>query len=185
MIKLVYKETQKKMESTVDALITEFGMIRTGRASVTLLDGIKVEYYNAITPLNQMATISVPESRLLVIQPWDPSTLSNIERAILKSDLGLNPSNDGKVIRLAIPMLTEERRKQLVKLVKNIAEESRISVRNARRESNEKLKKMEKEKDITEDEYHNGLKDIQKLTDDFIARVDEILLNKEKEIMEV
>ena len=138
-----------------------------------------------MTPLNQMANISVPEARLLVIQPWDPTTLQNIEKAILKSDLGLNPSNDGKVIRLSIPMLTEERRKQLVKIVKNIAEESRISIRNTRRDSNEKLKTMEKNKEITEDEYHTGLKDIQRLTDDFIARVDEVLENKEKEIMEV
>lgn len=185
MIKSLHKETQSRMESAVNALAHELGTIRTGRASVSLLDGIKVDYYNTITHLNQMSTISVPESRLLVIQPWDPSSLSNIEKAILKSDLGLNPTNDGKVIRLAIPMLTEDRRKQLVKVVKNMAEESRISVRNARRDSNEKLKNMEKEKEITEDECHSGLKDIQKLTDDFIAKVDEILDKKEKEIMEV
>ena len=185
MIKSLHKETQSRMESAVNALAHEFGTSRTGRASVSLLDGIRVDYYNTITPLNQMATISVPESRLLVIQPWDPSSLANIEKAILKSDLGLNPTNDGKVIRLAIPMLTEDRRKQLVKVVKNIAEESRISIRNARRDSNERLKSMEKEKDITEDEYHSGLKDIQKLTDDFIAKVDEILNKKEEEIMEV
>lgn len=185
MIKSLNKETEGKMEAALEALSHELGTIRTGRASPSLLDGIKVEYYNTMTPLHQMANISVPEARLLVIQPWDPSTLQGIEKAILKSDLGLNPSNDGKVIRLAIPMLTEERRKQLVKIVKNIAEESRISIRNTRRDSNEKLKTMEKNKEITEDEHHTGLKDIQKLTDDYIARVDVILENKEKEIMEV
>jgi ribosome recycling factor len=185
MIKTVHKETEKMMESAINALTHEFGTIRTGRASISLLDNIKVEYYHALTPLNQMTTISIPEPRLMVIQPWDPSTLPNIEKAILKSDIGLTPSNDGKVIRLSIPMLTEERRKQLVKVVKKIAEESRTSIRNARRESNEKLKKMEKDKEITEDDYHNGLKDIQKLTDDYIARADEFLERKEKEIMEV
>ncbi|MBN2372343.1 ribosome recycling factor [bacterium] len=185
MIKSLHKETQNRMESAVNATMHEFGTIRTGRASVSLLDGIKVDYYNTVTPLNQMSTISIPEPRLMVIQPWDPSILSGIEKAILKSDLGLNPTNDGKVIRLAIPMLTEERRKQLVKVVKNMAEESRISIRNARRDSNEKLKNMEKDRQITEDEYHNGLKEIQKLTDEFIAKVDEILEKKEKEIMEV
>ena len=185
MIKSLRKETKEKMELAIEALSHEFGMIRTGRASASLLDGIKVEYYNTLTPLNQVATISVPEPRLIVIQPWDPSTLANIEKAILKSDLGLNPSNDGKVIRLSIPMLTEDRRKQLVKVVKNIAEESRISIRNSRRDSNEQLKKMEKDKQITEDDYHNGLKEIQTLTDEYIARVDELLVNKEKEIMEV
>ncbi|MGA1791179.1 MAG: ribosome recycling factor, partial [bacterium] len=157
MIKSLHKETKEKMDMAIEAISHEFGSIRTGRASASILDGIKVDYYNTLTPLNQMATISVPEPRLIVIQPWDPSALANIEKAILKSDLGLNPSNDGKVIRLAIPMLTEERRKQLVKVVKNMAEESRISIRNTRRDSNEKLKKMEKDKEITEDDYHNGL----------------------------
>jgi ribosome recycling factor len=185
MIKKLHKETKEKMDLAIDALSHEFGTIRTGRASASILDSIKVEYYNALTPLNQMSTISVPEPRLIVIQPWDPSTLPNIEKSILKSDLGLNPTNDGKVIRLSIPMLTEERRIQLVKVVKNIAEECRISIRNSRRDSNEKLKKMEKEKQITEDEYHNGLKEIQNLTDDYIGKVDELLTNKEKEIMEV
>jgi len=185
MIKLLHKETKEKMDMAIEAISHEFGSIRTGRASASILDGIKVDYYDTFTPLNQMATISVPESRLIVIQPWDPSALANMEKAILKSDLGLNPTNDGKVIRLAIPMLTEERRKQLVKVVKNMAEESRISIRNTRRDSNEKLKKMEKDKEITEDDYHNGLKEIQTLTDDFIAKVDELLSRKEKEIMEV
>ena len=185
MIKSLHKETKERMDLAIEALSHEFGTIRTGRASASILDGIKVDYYNTMTPLNQMATISVPEARLLVIQPWDPSVLQNIEKAILKSDLGLNPTNDGKVIRLAIPMLTEERRKQLVKVVKNVAEESRISIRNTRRDSNEKLKKLEKDKEITEDDYHNGLKEIQNLTDEFIAKVDELLTKKEKEIMEV
>lgn len=185
MIKSLHKETKEKMDMAIEAISHEFGSIRTGRASASILDGIKVDYYNTLTPLNQMATISVPESRLIVIQPWDPSALANMEKAILKSDLGLNPTNDGKVIRLSIPMLTEERRKQLVKVVKNMAEESRISIRNTRRDSNEKLKKMEKDKEITEDDYHNGLKEIQTLTDDFIAKVDELLSRKEKEIMEV
>ncbi|MGA1865023.1 MAG: ribosome recycling factor [bacterium] len=185
MIKTLNKETKEKMDLAIDALRHEFGTIRTGRASPSILDGIKVEYYNSLTHLNQMATISVPEPRLIVIQPWDPSALANIEKAILKSDLGLNPTNDGKVIRLAIPMLTEERRKQLVKVVKNIAEECRISIRNTRRDSNERLKKMEKDKDITEDEHHNGLKEIQNLTDEYITKVDELLTKKEKEILEV
>lgn len=185
MIKSLHQETVNKMEDTLNALSHEFATIRTGRASPSLLDSIKVEYYGSITPLHQMANISVPEPRLLVIQPWDPTTIANIEKSILKSDLGLNPSTDGKVIRLAIPMLTEERRKQLVKVVKNMAEECRISIRNTRRDSNERFKKMEKDRDITEDEYHNSLKDIQKLTDDYIEKVDELLDKKEKEIMEV
>jgi len=185
MTKELYKETKNKMDLAIDALKHEFVSLRTGRASASLLDGIKVEYYNSLTPLNQMATISVPESRLLVIQPWDPTSLANIEKAILKSDLGLNPSNDGRVIRLSIPMLTEERRKQLVKVVKNGAEDCRISIRNSRRESNEKLKSMEKDKEITEDQHHNGLKEIQNLTDEYIGKVDDLLNNKEKEILEV
>jgi ribosome recycling factor len=163
----------------------EMGKIRTGRASLALLDDIRVNYYGTPTPLNQAATLSVPESRLIVIQPWDNSLIGEIEKAILKSDLGMTPVNDGKLIRITIPRLTEERRKELVKLVKKMGENSKVEVRNIRRETIEKLRAMEKGKDISEDELHHLQNQVQKTTDTFVEQVDEVIGSKEKEIMEI
>ncbi len=163
----------------------ELASVRTGRASVGLLEGITVEYYGAPTPLKQVAALSVPESRLIVIQPWEPRLIADIERAIMKSDLGLTPTNDGKVIRVPVPPLTEERRKELVRLVRKKAEEARVAVRNIRRDVNETLKRMEKQEHISQDETKRALEEVQKLTDEYIKKIDEILQRKEKEIMEV
>lgn len=185
MLQDVYKDVESQMQKVVEALKREFAGIRTGRASVGLLDGITVEYYGTQTPLNQVATLSVPESSLIVIQPWDVSVIKNIEKALLRSDLGITPSNDGKVIRLAIPPLTEERRKELVKLVKKRAEEKKVSVRQVRRDANDQLKNLEKNKEITEDDRHQGQDHIQKLTDQYIQKIDDATEHKEKEIMEI
>jgi ribosome recycling factor len=163
----------------------EFASIRTGRASLALVDGIVVDYYGTPTPLPQVASLSVPESRQIAIQPWEKNLIPLIEKAILKSDLGLTPANDGKVIRINIPILTEERRKQLVKVVRKRAEESKVAVRNIRRDSNDELKKLEKEKHVSEDDVKKEQEEIQKITDMFIKKVDEIVEHKEKEIMEV
>jgi ribosome recycling factor len=181
----IFTQLQKEMEGSVAALRKEFGKVRTGRASTALLDGIVAEYYGTSTPLNQLATLSVPEPRLLVIQPFDRSAISEIEKAILKSDLGLTPANDGKIIRVPLPQLTEERRKELVKHVKKIAEEFRVSMRNHRRLAIELLKEAEKAKEITADDFKHGQDRIQKITDDYIGRCDKILKGKEEEIMEV
>lgn len=169
------------MEKTVRALGDEFNTIRTGRASASLFDRVMVEYYGTPTPLNQVANISVPEARLIVIQPFDKNSLGDIERAILTSDLGLNPGNDGKVIRISIPPLTEDRRKDLVKQAKNIAENSRVGIRNIRRDANDAIKKG----DFPEDEQKKGADEIQKLTDDYIKKINDVLAAKEKEIMEI
>ncbi len=163
----------------------DFNTIRTGRASSALFDKIKIEYYGQPTPINQVATVSIPEARLVVIQPWDKSVLDDIEKAIQKSELSLNPNNDGKVIRINIPPLTEERRKEYVKMAKNMAEQARVAIRNIRRDANEDLKKQEKSSDITEDDLKRGMDEIQKMTDDFIKKIDDALEEKEKEIMEV
>jgi len=179
------RKTADRMARTIEALRKEFASIRTGRASLALLDGIMVNYYDTLTPLQQLASLSIPESRQMAIQPWDPKTIPDIEKAILKSDLGLTPMNDGKMIRMSIPLLTEERRKQLVKIVKKKAEEAKVAVRNIRRDANEELKKLEKEKHISEDEVKKAQDEIQKITDSHITRVDDVLANKEKEIMEV
>lgn len=179
------KKTNERMIKAIEALKKEFGSIRTGRASLALLDGITVDYYGTQTPLHQLASLSIPESRQIMIQPWEQRIISEIDRAIMKSDLGLTPVNDGKLIRINIPELTEERRKQLVKLVKKKAEETKIAVRNIRRDSNDNLKKQEKEDHISEDEVKKSHEEIQKITDSFIKKVDEILEHKEKEIMEV
>lgn len=179
------EELEKKMESTLQVLRKELGSLRTGRASLSILDGIKISYYGTLTPLNQVASLAVPESRLITIQPWDPSLIGDIERAILKSDLGLNPANDGKIIRISIPPMTEERRKQLVKVLKKMAEEGKIAVRNIRREGNEKLKLQQKNKEMSEDELYRQQEKIQKLTDSFIEKIEELGRKKEKEIMEV
>ncbi len=185
MVKELFKKTKEKMTKSVEALKKDLAGIRTGRASLSLLDGIKVDYYGSMVPLNQVATLNVPEPRTISIQPWEQRMIPVIEKAILESELGLTPTNDGKIIRINIPPLTEERRKQLTKVVRKRAEEARVAVRNIRREANEELKKMEKEKHLSEDELKKRLDEVQKLTDEFIKQIDEILQKKEKEIMEV
>ncbi|HLN83050.1 MAG TPA: ribosome recycling factor [Candidatus Binatia bacterium] len=185
MNEAIFTQLQKEMDGSVSALRKELGKIRTGRASTGLLEHITVDYYGATTPLIQLATLSAPESRLLVIQPFDRGAMGEIEKAILKSDLGLTPSNDGKVIRIPIPQLTEERRKELVKHVKKIAEEYRVSVRNHRRVAIEHLKEAEKKKEITADDSKHGHERIQRITDDFISRIDKTVKAKEEEVMAV
>ncbi|MGC4375665.1 ribosome recycling factor [Fictibacillus sp. Mic-4] len=185
MGKQVLSNAEDKMKKGISAFQRELATIRAGRANPSLLDRIQVDYYGAPTPINQLAGITVPEARLLVIQPYDKSALADIEKAIQKSDLGLTPSNDGQVIRITIPPLTEERRKELVKLVKKFAEEAKVALRNVRREANDELKKLEKESEITEDELRRYNDDVQKLTDKYISEVDSIAGAKEKEIMEV
>jgi ribosome recycling factor len=185
MNEAVFNHLQKEMDDSVGALRKELTKLRTGRASTALLEHITVEYYGATTPLIQLATLSAPEARLLVIQPFDRGAMHEIEKAILKSDLGLTPSNDGKVIRIPIPQLTEERRKELVKHVKKIAEEYRVSVRNHRRVAIEQLKEAEKKKEITADDHKHGQDRVQKITDDFIGRIDKIVKAKEEEVMAV
>jgi len=177
------KDVEARMTAALDTLGREFAAVRTGRASAGLLDMIRVDYYGTPTPVNQMASVSVPDARTLVIQPWEAAQLKAIEKAIMASDLGLTPQNDGKVIRLSMPSPTEERRKQLAKTVHKIAEDSRIVIRNLRREANDKLKAMAKDKKVSEDEERRGHDQVQKTTDKFIARVDELLKKKEQEIL--
>lgn len=185
MAQEVYKDAEERMEKAVAALKRDLSTLRAGRATPSLLDKIAVDYYGSTMPINQLANISVPEPRLLVIQPWDKKAVAEIERAIMKSDLGLTPSSDGAIIRLAIPQLTEERRKELVKVSKKKAEDGRVAVRNIRRDANDELKRMEKGGELTEDEMHKAQDDIQKLTDKYIEEVEKVLGAKEKEIMEV
>jgi ribosome recycling factor len=185
MNEAIFTHTHKEMDGSVGALRKELTKLRTGRASTALLEHIMVDYYGASTPLNQLATLSAPEPRLLVIQPFDRSAMAEIEKAILKSDLGLTPNNDGKIIRIPIPQLTEDRRKELVKHVKKIAEEYRVSVRNHRRLAIEQLKEAEKKKEITADDVKHGQDRVQKITDEFIARIDKVIKAKEDEVMEV
>lgn len=185
MMKSVISHAEDRMKKSIAALHNEFNTLRTGRASASLFDKIKVDYYGQSTPLSQVASVSVPEARLVVIQPWDKSLLNEIERALLKSELSVNPNNDGKVIRINIPPLTEARRKELVKVAKNTAENSRVSIRNIRRDAIEEVKQLEKNKEISEDVQKTGLDEIQKLTDAYIKQINEILDQKEKEIMEV
>jgi ribosome recycling factor len=173
------------MEKSLGGLRGELSKVRTGRASTSLLDDIRVDYYGTSTPLNQVATLGVPESRLITISPWDASVIPVIEKAIIAANLGLTPSNDGKLIRLPIPALTEERRREMVKLVKKYGEESKISVRHVRREALDEIKGLEKDKKITEDDYKHLEKEIQKLTDSYVAQIDQSLAHKEKEVMEV
>lgn len=177
------KDMETRMNSAIETLGREFAAVRTGRASTGLLDTVRVDYYGTLTPIPQMASVSVPDPRTLVIQPWEVSQLQAIDKAIMKSDLGLTPVNDGKVIRLVMPTLTEERRKQLAKTVHKIAEESRVAVRNVRREANDKLKAMARDKKVSEDEERRRHDQIQKATDRFIAKVDELLKKKEGEIL--
>ncbi len=185
MIAELKSQTQAQMEKAIEALKKEYARVRTGRASTGILDHVQVDYYGTATRLNQMATLSVPESRTIAVQPWDASALKSIEKAILASDLGLTPSNDGKVIRVTIPELTEERRRDIVKVIRNMAEDSRVAVRHIRKEANDKLKKMEKEKEITEDALHKTLDEIQKLTDRFVKEADQVLQTKEEDVMTV
>jgi ribosome recycling factor len=181
----IKRKTNERMSRTIEIFKKELASIRTGRASLALLDGIMVNYYNNPTPLQQLASLNIPESRQIAIQPWDPKIIPDIEKAILKSDLGLTPTNDGKIIRITIPPLTEERRKQLVKTVRRKAEDARVAIRNIRRDINEEIKKLEKEKHISEDVVKKLHEEIQKITDSYISKVDEALNHKEKEIMEV
>ena len=182
---LVFEELTENMEKAIRALEKSFNKVRTGRASLALLDGIKVEYYGVPTPLNQVATLSIPESRMILISPWDSSIIGSIEKAIQKSELGLMPANDGKLIRITIPHLTEERRKELVKIVRKMAEECKVNLRNARREANDQMKALKKDNEISEDEFYASQTDVQEVTDKYIAKADSILAAKEKEIMEI
>ncbi|MCF8067894.1 MAG: ribosome recycling factor [Desulfobacterales bacterium] len=184
MIESVYQEARDKMGKAIIALGNEFKRVRTGRASSSLLDGIRVDYYGTQTPLNQMASVSIPESRLINIQPWDATAIKDIEKAILKSDLGLTPSSDGKLIRIAIPPLTEERRKDLVKVVHKMAEEHKVAVRNIRRDANDLLKEFKKTGEISEDDAFKAQDKVQKITDEHIKKIDECSEEKEKEILE-
>ena len=181
----VIKETRPRMEGAVEDLRKRLATIRTGRAAVSLLDSVMVDYYGTPTPLNQMASVHAPEPNMLTVQPWDQTQLGSIEKAIRSADLGLNPSNDGKLVRVPVPPLTEERRKQLAKQVHEIAEEHRTAVRIVRRDANERLKKMLKDKQISEDAERDGLEEVQKLTNTYIAKVDELAKNKEQEILSV
>ena len=185
MTKQVLNQAQEKMTKSIGAFSRELASIRAGVANASLLDRITVDYYGSPTPINQMAGIAVPEARLLVIQPYDKSILGEIEKAIMRSDIGITPTNDGNVIRLAVPALTEERRKELVKQVKKEAEEAKIAVRNVRRDANDDLKKLEKNGEITEDELRGFGEDIQKLTDNSIVKIEELVKEKEKEILTV
>ena len=184
MLDSIFDETRESMSKSISSLKKELNRLRTGRASLSILDGIKVDYYGTLTPLNQMATLAVPESRLITIQPWDVSVIKEIEKAILKSDLGLTPSNDGKIIRIAIPPLTEERRKELVRVVHKMCEDYKVSVRNIRRDANELIKTMKKDGEISEDDAFKAQDQVQKITDEQIKLIDECDREKEKEILE-
>lgn len=184
MIDEIYDETVDSMKKSVENLKTELTRMRTGRASLSILDAIRVDYYGTSTPLNQMATLAVPESRLITIQPWDVSVIKEIEKALLKSDLGLTPSNDGKIIRISIPPLTEERRRELVKVVHKMCEDHKVTVRNVRRDANDLLKSLKKDGDISEDDAFKAQEKIQKITDEHVALIDVCYKNKEKEILE-
>jgi ribosome recycling factor len=181
----VVKEVEAKMEKSLSSFKTDLNKVRTGRASLALFDDIRVDYYGTPTPLNQMATLAVPEPRLITIQPWDTSIIGEIEKAILKSELGVTPASDGKIIRITIPRLTEERRKELVKVVKKMSEGAKVSVRNIRREANDELKVLEKDKKISQDQLHQWMEKVQVSTDKYIKKVDEVLAAKEKEILEI
>jgi ribosome recycling factor len=181
----IKKQVNEKMEAALDHLRKELSAIRTGRASLSILDGIKVNYYGSQMPLNQVATLSVPESRMITVQPWEAQMVGEIEKAILASGIGITPSNDGKIIRLNIPPLTEERRKTLVKTAKKIGEDTKVSIRNIRRDANDELKKLQKGASLAEDQLRKNQEEVQKVTDQFIKKVDDILSKKEEEILEV
>ena len=181
----VIKEARTRMETVIEDFRRKLGTIRTGRAAVSLLDTVLVDYYGTMTPLNQMASVHAPEPQLLTVQPWDQTQIGAVEKAIRSADLGLNPSNDGKLVRVPIPALTEERRRQLAKLVHDVAEDHRTAARNVRRDANDRLKKMFKDKTISEDAEHDALDEIQKLTNSYIGKIDELAKHKEQEIMSV
>jgi len=181
----IVKDVEARMEKTLSSLKGDLNKVRTGRASLALFDDIRVDYYGTSTPLNQVATLAVPESRLITIQPWDATIIGEIEKGILKSELGVTPVNDGKIIRITIPRLTEERRKELVKVVKKMAEGTKVSIRNLRREANEQLKGLEKNKKISQDQLRQWMDKVQTSTDKYIEKVDEVLVAKEKEILEI
>jgi ribosome recycling factor len=185
VIKEIQRDSRERMEKAVENNRHELAKIRTGKASPVLLDTVRVDYYGSMVPLKQVASISTPEPRMITVQPWEKNLIPIIEKAIQKADLGLNPVNDGTIVRLPIPQLTEERRKELVRLCHKLSEEGRIAIRNIRRDANEKLKKSEKDHDISEDQYHTAIDEIQKLTDEHIKQIDDILKHKEDEIMEV
>jgi ribosome recycling factor len=185
MVDEIFEDLKERMGKSIETLKREYSRLRTGRASISLLDGIRVSYYDTPTPLNQMASLAVPEPRLIVIQPWDKTAIEDIEKAILKSELGLTPINDGKVIRISIPPLTEERRKELVKVARKMSEENKVAIRNIRRDANEMLKDLKKESEITEDDLYRSQEEVQKTTDQFISQVDELCEAKEKEILEI
>lgn len=185
MTKVVLSEARRKMDKTIEDLMRELTTIRTGRASVHILDQVQVDYYGTLTPINQLATLHVPDPSLITVQPWDPSQIASLERAVQASNLGLNPSNDGQVIRIPIPPLTEERRKELAKRVGKVAEQHKVAVRNIRRDANEQLKKLVKNKEISEDDEARSLEQTQTLTDQFIQKVETIGKQKEMEILEV
>lgn len=185
MAEKIYNETEEKMKKSYQSILREFSSLRTGKATASLLDSVKVDYHGTIMPLNQLASISAPEARLLIVQAWDKSVVGEIAKGIQKADLGLNPLIEGNIIRLPIPSLNEERRKELVRHCRKVAEEGKVAVRNIRREANEHLKKAEKDKLINEDDHKKGAEKIQKLTDHFINMVDDLMSTKEKEIMEV
>jgi ribosome recycling factor len=185
MVNDVIKELQANLDKGIEALKKDLGKVRTGRASISILDGIRVDYYGTPTPINQVASLNVPDPRLITVKPWEKSLIPEIEKAIRSSQLGLNPSSDGEIVRLPMPPLTEERRRELVKMTKKMAEEAKVALRSARRDANEMLKEFQKDKQITEDEEKQGLKRVQDTTDGAVAKVDEIVGKKEKEIMEV
>jgi ribosome recycling factor len=185
MIREILDAAHKRMEKSIEGMQHNLASIRTGRASISILDHIQANYYGTLTPLNQMATLSTPDPTMILIQPWDPSTIASIEKAILASDLGLNPTNDGKVVRLPIPPLTEERRKQLAKTVGHMTEQYRVSVRQIRHDANDQIKALLKEKTISEDQEKDGLKKVQDLTNEFIGRVEALQKQKEAEILEI
>ena len=185
MMNEVLQETKDRMGKSQKAFENEMAKVRTGRASTALIDSVKVDYYGTLTPLSQMATISIPESRLITIKPWDVSVINQVEKAILKANLGLTPSNDGKLIRISIPPLTEDRRKEIAKSISKICEDFKVAIRNIRRDSNEMLKDLQKDGDISEDDSFKAQKLVQESTDSFIEKLDKIFVDKEKEILEV
>lgn len=185
MIDEVLSEARTAMDKAVKALKKEMAKVRTGRASTTLLDDVRVDYYGVLTPLSQVATLSAPEPRLITVQPWEKNLLPDIEKALFKADLGLTPSSDGILIRLPVPALTEERRREMAKIIKRMGEETKVSVRSARRDANDTLKMLEKEKEITEDDLKRTEKDVQQLTDEFVGNIDSVVETKEKEVMEI
>lgn len=185
MVNETINDMKAEMKTAIEAMEKDFSRMRTGRANLAILDGIKVDYYGAATPLNQVAALSTPEPRLIMIKPWEKSMVAVIEKAIQAGDLGLNPNNDGEVVRIPIPPLTEERRKDLVKMVKSMGEDYKVQVRRCRRDANDMLKSLEKDKDISEDDLHRAMEKVQQHTDDFVKKVDERIEKKEKEILEI